>query len=175
MNQPRRWTVLTITVLAIISTLAAGGCSSGSSNNSPTAPSLLDLQAFETAAQTAEGGSRVQLRMRVLQGLSELRQGSQTGSARAQICLSGRCVEGAITPDFMEASCAGQFNSAFAETEIGFGTGWLNNEVVGVDFCVSELAEGVTFETTVMNGVARSNTVRTRCGMSGGILICASD
>ena len=151
------------------------GCSD---SDSPTAPRViptgLTVDSFSTATQIEPGGFRIQVRMRVVEGLASLDRAVQQGSASAQTCMESGCVGGSLTSTFGEASCPAGLRLGSAGTELGFGLAWLEGDVVGVDFCVSELAEGMTFETTLSDGLNRSNVVRTSCVEGFAGLTCGS-
>lgn len=156
----------TLLSLFLLMPVFAAGCSSDS--NSPTAPQTsLQVDAFQTSTQIEQGAFRIQVRMRVLRGLATLDQASASGQARLEICDVGGCAQGPLDHSFMEATCAGV-------PRFDFGTGWLDGDVVGVDFCIPELADGLVFETTVIDGVNRSNIVTTRCAASNVGILCGS-
>ncbi len=155
-----------LTALAAVLLFVAAGCNSSSS--SPSAPALITLDAFQTAVQPAPGGVRVQVRMRVMSGLAELEGSVARGGVRARTCNSGECEEGPVAPGFIEASCPAVAGA------IDFGTAFLDRDVAGVDFCIAELASGLTFETTVISGGTQSNVITTLCTSSTFGVVCGS-
>ena len=168
-----RWPIPFKLALFALLVMLTTACNSGSSG-SPTFPAALTLQSDSTATQIEPAGFRIQLRMTVLEGRDELQQAARSGAARAQTCLDGMCVEGPLTTHFAEASCAGAFQSRGGRAEIGFGTAWVEGGSLGVDFCVSDPGEEITFQTSVSTGGARSNVVTTSCSLNGGGLFCGS-
>lgn len=161
------------TTVASCLILALSGC--GDDGGSPTAPGTpLLIQAFSTATQTEAVGARVQMRSHVMSGLSELTQASQSGSARAQVCLSGSCVDAPLTMGAAEPGCGGVQTVAIGGTRLGMSVSWLGGDVVGVDFCVQDVTAAQAYETRVFNGSVQSNIVRTVCTPAGAILFCAS-
>jgi primosomal replication protein N len=154
---------------------ALGACSGD--GGSPTAPGpsgtdpsgtggSLSVQSLSTATQPEPGGFRVQVRMRVGEGLNGLQQTTQTGTAGGQVCVSGFCAERAMSSGVRNASCAGQFG----ETPVNLAGIWLDGDVVSVEFCARSSEGGRTFETTVSDGARRSNVVRTVCTPGGACL-----
>lgn len=158
----------TFAAIVLLSTLSIG-CSS--SNDSPTAPvQVLEVESFSTAIQIEPGGFRIQVRLRVLQGLGALSAASQQGAARVQSCRDGMCAEESLGA-FREASCPVMND----QTEIWVGSAWLSGDEIGVDVCVANVAGGVTLETVILDGLSRSNTVQTSCANIGGAFGCGSD
>lgn len=168
--------VLFLAPLTLAATILTTACVD---HHGPTTPLHLPtgdlvLRVSNTSLQSEPGSSRIQLRMHVQGGLLGLELASSLGTASASTCLAHNCVEGPIGTRFGEASCSEVFASVSGETELAFGSGWLQGDTVGVDFCVSALADDVSFETVVTHGAKRSNSIRTRCTRSALGLLCGS-
>ena len=70
--------------------------------------------------------------------------------------------------NFGEARCQGVNLTPATGNSIGFGLAWFEAGEGGVDFCIGDLVEDQVFETTVADGVNRSNVIRTVCSSIGG-------
>ena len=153
----------------LVAVSALAGCDSDPS--SPTKPSPpLTVMSSSTATQGDLIAWRVQLRLRVTEGLADLAEAVQTGAAGAEVCVQGTCVDESLTSTPTEGLCL---------TAVGVGTveieaAWLDGDQAGIDFCVSSLTTAATYETTLGNGVQQSNTIDTECSLSGGFLACVS-
>ena len=166
---PRSTTVL---LLGLTIVLALGGCDDSDSPTDPTRP--LFVQSFQTATQPEAGGLRVQVRMRVTEGLDALRQASQTGAGRAQVCLSVSCDTAPISLGASEGMCSPGLPVEVDGTGMGLSVAWLEGDVVGVDFCVENVTDQRVFEIRLTDGMSSSNVVQTVCDPSGGLVFCGS-
>ena len=101
--------------------------------------------------------------MRVTSGLSALSQASRSGAARGQVCLSGSCDNDSLSTVFSEGVCAGLPMIQAGSAGLGIAAAWMEGDSVGIDFCIENLTGQATFETTVTDGLNRSNVIRTTC------------
>ena len=165
LQRSSRRLVLAFLVIAI----ALGGCDS--SSRSPTAPIAssgpLVVQSFQTATQVELSAVRVQLRVRVVSGLDSLRQATQSGFAVGRVCQGGSCDELMLTTSFSEPSCAGVI-------PLGLAAAWLDDDVVGVDFCIPEVTVQEVYATSLGDGMSESNVVQTICSPSTFGVTCFS-
>ena len=67
-----------------------------------TPGSTLMVQPDSTATQTESNGIRVQVRLRVTDGVSELSQAVATGGATVRVCLVSTCRDRAVSSAFSE-------------------------------------------------------------------------
>ena len=150
-------------------TAALAGC--GGDNVSPMAPSAaLVVESTSTSTQVEANGVRVQLRVRVTDGLTDLSQAVAAGDATTRVCLASACTERTISSTFAEGSCT----TLVGDDQITVEAAWQNGDTVGVDFCQESAVAARTFSTTVSDGVQRSNEVQTACTPAGSVLACAS-
>lgn len=174
-----RWGKKRAATLALSSVLTLGGCGGDSPsspkislNTQPGSFGSLVAEAFQTATQTESSSNRIQVRMRITGG--QLDQAGLAGAARGQVCLSGECVDEPITTVFAEGICDDTPTIAAGAARLGLAVAWLNDGVIGVDICVRNMTSPGVFETTVMDGINRSNVIRTSCSPNAVGLFCVS-
>ena len=108
--------------------------------------------------------------MRVTAGLTDFADAVGAAGATSEVCAGG-CVSRVVVAGPVIGDCDTAVWSGQPEIAIA----WLDDDVVGVDFCVPTLTTVQVYETTILSGSQRSNTIETRCVLEGGILTCESD
>ncbi len=156
-------------MFVVVATVAAG-CDSASDNPNKPSPSLT-VASSSTATQGDLIAWRVQLRLRVTDGLADLADAAQAGDAGVEVCVVGSCAEETLSANSGEGLCQTAVGAGRVEIEAA----WLDGDQAGVDFCVSPLTTSATYETTLSAGARQSNTIDTACTLSGGGLACVSN
>ncbi len=139
--------------------------------DSPTKPSpTLVIEELSTLTQLDQIAVRVELRMRVTAGLTDFADAVGSARATSEVC-GDECASRVVVAGPVIGDCDTAVGSGQAEIAIA----WMDDDVVGVDFCVPTLTTVQVYETTILSGSQRSNTIETRCAIEGGILTCESD
>ena len=147
-------------ILVLLLFSACDGDSSG-----PIGPTAaLAVRSSGSATQIEpNNGFRVQVRMDVMSGAGPLSQALRSGAASGRVCLAGTCDEDSLSTVFSEGVCAGLPMIQADGADLGIAAAWMDGNTVGVDFCIENLTGQVTLETTVSDGLNRSNAIRTTC------------
>ena len=148
--------------------LLLSGCD-GDSSSGPTAPpTALIVQSSGSATQIEpNNGFRIQVRMRVMSGLGALSQAVRSGDARGQVCLGGTCDNQPLSTVFGEGVCAGLPMMQADGANLGIAVAWMDGDSAGIDFCIENLTAQATFETSITDGLNRSNAIQTTCTPGG--------
>ena len=165
-----RTAALGLCLIGMVGTLSA--CDSAP--DSPTKPdpvlTVLTVEPVSTDTQLQAIAYRVQLRLRVTSGLSEFADAVETRDGRSEVCLDGCDSEVVVS-----GSVLGACDAAVGVATVEIGSAWLENDLVGVDFCVPTATVAATYRTTVTDSSQVSNTIETDCELVGGTLSCQSD
>lgn len=153
------------TILCLLMILS--GCDESSS---PTGPMMgpLFVQSSGSATQIEpNNGFRVQVRMDVRSGAETLSQALRSGAASGQVCLAGTCDGSSLSTVFSEGVCAGLPMIPATGADLGIAAAWMDGNTVGIDFCIENMSGQVTLETSVSDGLNRSNVIQTTCTPGG--------
>jgi hypothetical protein len=123
----------------------------------------LTLAEFSTAPDPEAAGFRVQMRARVTAGLEELEDAVQGGTASAQVCLDGACVQYTVASGAAASTCPGMPVVNEGGTQLSISRAWLATNVVAFDFCVVNLIGQRQFQSVVRFGPVSSNIIFTTC------------
>ena len=156
-------------VLAVGCVVMLSACDSD--GDMPTKPSpSFTVQPVSSETALDQIAIRVRVLMRVTAGLETFATAVQSGLASAEVCADG-CNSDRVVPGPVLGQC---------DTAVGVGVPeiaavWLDDDEVGVDFCVSTLTTAQVYTTTLRDGTQPSNSVVTSCALSGGFLACESE
>ncbi len=142
----------------------------------PTAISdeVLSLRAFQTATDLDSLGIRVQVRMRVTEGLGDLTARIASSAAFGEVCLGTECARAPIGTAAVDKGCPAAGSDA-SNAELRISGAWLNGDAVGINFCVREIAGSQSFDLRVVSDGMTSNTTRTLCTRLNSLVICGSN
>ena len=149
--------------------VAVGGCDSNPDD--PTKPSPTLMVATSSTETLSDGIAwRVELRLRVTDGLNALAEAVQSGDGRIEVCDAEMCAEDILGSSPMMGPCQTAVGAGAVEIEAA----WLDGEEVGINFCVPASTTAATYEITLSAGAQQSNIIETACSLDGAALSCVS-
>jgi len=155
--------------IALVALVSVAGCDT---EDMPVKPSAsLNVAPVSTSTSLEQIAIRVELSLRVDLGLAVLADAVTQRTARVDVCVGDECASEEIESRRDDAGCG----TAVGGSRVEIASAWLDQDVVGVEFCVPTQTTAAAYETTIMADDASSNPITTSCGISGAFLECASE
>ena len=96
-----------------------------------------------------------------------------SSAAFGEVCLGTECARAPIGTAAVDHGCPAAGSDA-GNAELRISGAWLNEDAVGINFCVREIAGSQSFDLRVVSDGMTSNTTRTLCTRLNSLVICGS-